>query len=132
MRIADHVQEQNSELRAEVKELKSGLGDVTAIVQTLRTDLASRDTPTLNHTHLGKLDSLAKADSERATAVQHLGKELANVQGDLEGLKKKAKQGLALVHQDGTSSLQSVGGRDVQRDFPSSQLQSREPMRSAG
>lgn len=129
MRIADHVQEQNSELRVEVKELKSSLGEVTAIVQTLRTDLA---TPTLNHTHHGKLEYLVKADSERATAVQHLRRELANFQGEVEGLKEKAKHGVPLVQQDGR--LQSVGERDIQRDFPSSQLQTRDavPIRSAG
>lgn len=125
----NHTQEENQELRKEVKELKSSVGELTAVVQTLRSDRPSRDTPILNHTHLSKLESLAKAESEHATVVQHLKRELMNVQGEVEGLKKRARHSLADVQADGPSSLQKVG----ETDYLSS-LQSRDAMsfRSAG
>jgi hypothetical protein len=97
--------------------LKSGLGEVKAVVQTLRN---SHDTPTLNHTHLAQLESMVKQDSERNMAIQFLKKEVTAIHGEMEGIKKKAKQEVMLVHQDGSSSLQGVGGRNMQRDSPPS------------
>lgn len=99
-------------------------------MQSLRTNLPSQDA---NHTHLDKLESLVRADSERAMTVQQLKKELTTLQGELEGLRRKAGRGLAMVQQDGPTSLHGLGGREVQRDGPSS-LQSRDPVaiRSSG
>lgn len=116
----NQLKEENAMLKSELTELKSGLGDLSAVVQTLRADLANRDAPILNHTHLGELESLVRADSERTSTVQQLKKELVTLQGEVEGLKKKARHGLAMVQADGLSSLQGLGGKDVQRDCPSS------------
>ena len=120
MRLANHAhtQEDNMELRKEVKGLNSSLGELTAVVQTLRSDRPSHDTPSLNHTHLSKLESLAKADSERTTLVQYLKRELMNLQGEVEGLKKRPRHGLAEVQADGPSSLQQVGERDYLSSLP--------------
>lgn len=109
-------------MKSELRELKSGLGDLNAVMLKLRTDLANRDAPVLNHTHLVKLESLVRADSEGALMVQQLKKELGVLQGEVEGLRRKARQSLAMVQADGASGLQGFGGREAQKDGPSSLL----------
>ena len=127
MSIIKLLQEENSVLRSELKGLASSVSDITALVQTLRTQLPTSDNKTLGHTHLEKLESVVRADSQRNLVLQALKKEVAELHKELAFLKERLRGTIPLVHQDGPSPAE----RDIAKDgAPSSRREA--TVRSAG
>ena len=131
MSIIQLLQEENSLLRSELKGLANSMSDITALVETLRTQLAAPDSklsPTLDHAHLEKLESVVRADSQRSVILQALKKEVTELHKELAFLKERLRGTLPLVHQDGPSQ---AAGRDIAKDgTPSTRREA--TVRSAG